>query len=51
MTDLTIPSLSLFPRSPPKQNKNIQRIATASDHSICDVLMESNKINHHAYIP
>lgn len=51
MADLTIPSLSLFPRSPSRHKKDAHRIVTGSDHSICDVLMESQKINHHNYIP
>ena len=50
MADLTIPSLSLFPRSPSRNTKEYHRV-TATEPSICDILRESGKLNRHAYIP
>jgi hypothetical protein len=51
MTELTIPSLSLFRNSPSKHKREIHQPAVNVDHSICDVLRESSTIGNYAYLP
>lgn len=51
MTDLNLPTLNLFNKTPSRPKKDINTLSSKDDPSIFDVLKQSNRIQNQAYLP